>query len=153
MAIAKIQKGDSVKVISGSYKGTVGQVLKIFKKKNAQGKVTSLRATVSNLPKIVKYQKANRAANLPGSQNEIDRKIQVSNLSLVTSNNEVSRVKIEEKDGKKVRVLKKDGSIVEKKADASQIDSSADTQKASSEKPKAPKKTSTKALSTKKSEQ
>jgi len=115
MAIAKIQQGDEVKITAGNYKGLVGKVVKVFRKKDASGKILSTRAAVSSIPKIAKYKKSNRAYNLPGMQTEVDRKVDVSNLSLVTSVNELSKVKIELKDGKKVRILKKDSSLVEKK--------------------------------------
>jgi len=106
MSIRKIQTGDKVKVISGKYKGTLGQVVKVVSKERP-GKLPQLRAVVTNIPKIAKFRKKNAAYNQPGQQLEIDRMLDLSNLSLVTSDGKVSKVKIELKDGKKVRVLKK----------------------------------------------
>lgn len=111
MSIRKIQTGDKVKVISGKYKGIVGTITKV-EKKLRPGKLPQFRGAVSTVPKIIKFRKKNVAYNLPGEQLEVDRLIDLSNIALVTSNGEVSKVKIEEKDGKKVRIFKKTMEVV-----------------------------------------
>lgn len=115
MAIAKIQTGDKVKVIAGSYKGTEGVVTKVVTKK--QGKKPSIvRAAVSTVPTIIKYRKANRQFNLPGEKLTTDRLINVSNLSLVDDKGKVSKTKVEadEKTNKKNRVFKTTSKVVTK---------------------------------------
>lgn len=116
MSIAKIQKGDNIQVIAGNYKGTKGVVTKIINKKNKVGKLISSRATVSTVPKIVKYRAKQRQNGevFPGAKLETDRTINVSNLQLITESGLVSRSKVEIKDGKKVRVYKKDNQVVTK---------------------------------------
>jgi large subunit ribosomal protein L24 len=112
MSITKIQTGDQVKVIAGKYRGTVGQVIKVVSKQ--KGKTLVKRAAINTVPKINNYRKANKAFNVPGQLTTIDRLIDLSNLSLLTADGQTSRVKIEVKDSKKVRVLTKTGSLVER---------------------------------------
>ncbi len=117
MSIAKIQTGDQVKVIAGNYKGNVGQVLKVVKRKSANGKVIKIRAAVSNVPKIAKYRRSTvvQGQSYPGMKTETDRFIDLSNLSLVTSDQKYSKVKIAlDEKGKKIRVLKKTNETVVK---------------------------------------
>jgi large subunit ribosomal protein L24 len=116
MSIAKIQTGDTVKVIAGNFKGSVGVVTKVQKKQYRNG-IIKTRASVNGLPKIAKYRKAQtfQGQNYPGAKLEVDRFIDVSNLSLVDAKNKLSKVRIEiSKDGKKLRVLKTTSKVVEK---------------------------------------
>lgn len=107
MSIAKIQTGDKVKVIAGSHKGSVGVVTKIVKRVRP-GKGIQVRASVSSLPKIVKYRKANKSYNLPGQMGTTDRLLDVSNLALVMADDQISKVSVQTDDnGKKIRVFKK----------------------------------------------
>lgn len=111
MAIAKIKTGDKVKVTAGKFKGIEGIVVDVTTKTRGNGS-TVKRAIINEIPTIVKYRKANRAYNMPGQKLEVPRTTDLSNLSLLTEKGELSKVKIEVKDGKKVRVFKKDGSLV-----------------------------------------
>jgi large subunit ribosomal protein L24 len=114
MSIAKIQTGDQVKVISGNYKGTTGQVIKVVKKVLPNGKIR-IRASVNSIPKIVKYRKSNvvQGQKYAGLMSQVDRTVDISNLSLVTSDFKVSKSKVVVDDsGKKTRVLKKTGESV-----------------------------------------
>lgn len=114
MSIAKIQTGDQVKVISGNYKGTTGQVIKVLKKVLRNGKVR-VRASVSSIPKIVKYRKSSivQGQKYAGMMSQVDRTVDISNLSLVTSDLKVSKTKIRIDDtGKKIRLLKKNDELV-----------------------------------------
>lgn len=111
MSVAKIQKGDQVKVISGSYRGTVGVVLRVVKKTLPNGRVRT-RVSVSSIPEIVDYRKNFRAYNMPGQMKTKARLIDVSNVQLVTADGRVSRSRVVIQDGKKVRVLKKTGELV-----------------------------------------
>lgn len=113
MSIARIQIGDKVKVITGKNKGLTGSVTKVVKKQKKNGQ-TQLRVAVSELPQVTKYRKSYKAANMPGMMYQVDRLIDASNVALVTSKGDVSKVKTEEKDGKKARVLKKTGEVVKK---------------------------------------
>jgi large subunit ribosomal protein L24 len=114
MAIAKIQTGDNVKVIAGSYKGTIGVVTEVItvKKKNR----TFKRCVVSTIPTIVKYQKANKLYKIEGAMKQTSRPIDMSNVMIVEDGNP-TRTKISiDKEGKKVRVSLKTDKPVTKVA-------------------------------------
>jgi large subunit ribosomal protein L24 len=130
MAKSKIQTGDTVKIISGNYKKTVGQVLAIIKKNN--GKVTKTRASISTVPGIAKYRRSFKynGQEYPGMMYQVPRLIDTSNLSHITADNKLSKVKIQSKEGKKVRVLKKNDSeiisvkVVKQKQNNSELETS-----------------------------
>jgi large subunit ribosomal protein L24 len=100
MAKLKIKKGDKVVVLSGSSKGTKGSVLKVFPDKE--------KALVEGVNVIKKHTKPN-AENPQGGIVETEAPIYVSKLALVTSDGKPTRVGYEMKDGKKVRIAKKNG--------------------------------------------
>lgn len=112
MATAKIQTGDKVKVITGKFKNISGQVLRVAKTTTSKGLI--VRAAVSGVPQIVKFRKAfsQGGQSYPGSQYMVDRMIDVSNIRMVTADGQTTGIKIEIQDGKKVRVMKKNGEVV-----------------------------------------
>ena len=115
MSISKIQTGDKVKVISGKYRGTIGVVTAVHKHRISKY-VSTKRISVTNIPQIVKYRKSvnYQGEFYPGSQSYVDRTLDISNVTLITDTNIISKSKIEIKDGKKVRVLKKNQAVVVK---------------------------------------
>lgn len=129
MAKARIQTGDTVKIIAGNYRGTTGQVLAIVKKLNGK-KPTKFRANISTVPGIAKFRRAFKynGQSYPGMMYQVPRLIDVSNLSQLTTDGVLSKVQIQTKDGKKVRVLKKTGielpsiKVVEKPAEVAQLE-------------------------------
>jgi large subunit ribosomal protein L24 len=114
MAKSKIQSGDNIKIISGGFKGTAGQVLKIVKKGN--GKFEKIRASISTVPGITKYKRSFKyqGQDYPGSMYTVPRLIDLSNLTLLTEKGEISKVIVKEVEGKRVRTLKKTGEVVTK---------------------------------------
>tara|TARA_B110000467_G_C18163122_1_gene390811 strand:- start:413 stop:727 length:315 start_codon:yes stop_codon:yes gene_type:complete len=100
----KIKKDDNVLVIAGEHKGSEGKVIKIIREKN--------RAIVEGVNMIKKHAKPS-AQNPQGGIIEKEAAIHVSNLSLVSSEGNATRVgfRIEE-DGKKVRFAKKNNEVV-----------------------------------------
>lgn len=108
----KIKKGDKVQVMTGSYKGTVGEVLKAFPKEN--------KIIVDGVNIVKKHQKPTQA-NPEGGIVEKNAKIDVSNVALYDEKaGEAGRVGyrfITDKDGKqvKVRYFKKSGNEVKEK--------------------------------------
>tara|TARA_B110000093_G_scaffold114906_1_gene123193 strand:- start:452 stop:766 length:315 start_codon:yes stop_codon:yes gene_type:complete len=100
----KIKKDDNVLVIAGEHKGSEGKVVKIIREKN--------RAIVEGVNMIKKHAKPS-AQNPQGGIIEKEAAIHVSNLSLVSSEGNATRVgfRIEE-DGKKVRFAKKNNEVV-----------------------------------------
>ena len=103
MTKLKIKSGDTVKVIAGDHKGSEGKVTRVFLDKN--------KAIVEGVNMISKHTKPN-AKNPQGGIVKKEAPIHVSNLSLVTPNGETTRVKYEERDGKKVRVSKKTNEVL-----------------------------------------
>lgn len=100
----KIKKDDNVVVIAGEHKGSEGKIVKIIKEKN--------RAIVEGVNMIKKHAKPS-AQNPQGGIIEKEATIHISNLSLISSEGNATRVgfRIEE-DGKKVRVSKKNNEVV-----------------------------------------
>ncbi len=108
----KIKKGDKVQVMTGAYKGTVGEVLKAFPKEN--------KVIVEGVNVVKKHQKPTQA-NPEGGIIEKNAKIDVSNIALYDEKaGEASRVGYKfttDKNGKKVKVryFKKSGNEVKEK--------------------------------------
>ncbi len=98
----RIKKGDKVKVITGAYKGTIGEVTQVFPKED--------KLIVEGVNMVKKHQKPTQM-NPEGGIIEKEAKIHVSNVMLYDEKDKIaSRVKMEIKeDGTKVRVLKKNG--------------------------------------------
>ena len=99
----RIKKGDSVKVISGNYKGQSGRVLKIILENN--------RALVEGINKVKKHTRPSQE-NPQGGIVEKEMSIHLSNLMLLNKGN-VVKVSFQVLDsGKKVRVNRKNNNII-----------------------------------------
>lgn len=99
----KLKKGDTVQVISGAYKGTSGEVVKIFPAKN--------KAVVENVNVRKKHTKPTNEQ--PGGINDISTPIDISNLMLVDpKTGEPTRIGRKLVDGKLERYAKKSGEII-----------------------------------------
>lgn len=100
----RIKKGDKVKVITGAYKGTIGEVTKAFPKED--------KVIVEGVNMVKKHLRPTQQKP-DGGIVEKEAKIHVSNVMLYDEKaKQASRVKYEMKDGKKVRVYKKSGAEV-----------------------------------------
>ena len=99
----KIKKGDTVRVISGSHKGSEGTVMSISREIN--------KAIVEGVNMIKKHNKPN-AQNPQGGITEKEAPLHISNLSLLTSDGKTTRVGYKVEDGSKVRVAKKTDEVV-----------------------------------------
>jgi len=97
----KIRKGDEIIVITGKDKGRTGKVLSVQIK---DGK--PFRVVVAGIAMVIKHKTANPAKGIEGGRIQQERAIHVSNVALVDENGKPSRVRIEVRDEKKVRVLK-----------------------------------------------
>tara|TARA_B100000700_G_C14872948_1_gene774293 strand:+ start:146 stop:451 length:306 start_codon:yes stop_codon:yes gene_type:complete len=99
----KIKKGDTVKVITGKYKGKTSRVIKVYPK------IEKIIVEGVNLAK--KHMRPTQE-NPQGGINEIEMPIHISNVKLFINNND-TRIgyKILE-DGKKVRYAKKTGEVI-----------------------------------------
>lgn len=102
----KLKKGDKVVVISGKYKGKSGEIIRMFPSEG--------RAIVSGINIVTKHQKATR--NEASGIVKKEAKIQVSNIAYLDSNGNPSKITFKVLDnGKKVRVAKKTGEVIEDK--------------------------------------
>ena len=99
----KIKSGDTVKVIAGDHKGSEGKVLKVLTDKN--------KAIVEGINMVKKHMKPS-ADNPQGGIVEKEASIQISNLSLLTSNGEATRVGYRMEGDKKVRFAKKSNEVI-----------------------------------------
>jgi large subunit ribosomal protein L24 len=99
----KIKKGDTVRVITGSHKGSEGTVMSISREIN--------KAIVEGVNMIKKHNKPN-AQNPQGGITEKEALLHISNLSLLTSDGKTTRVGHRVEDGSKVRVAKKTDEVV-----------------------------------------
>ena len=102
MATSKIKVGDTVKVIAGKDKGHEGKVLKIDHKNG--------RVIVEGANMVTKHNKQS-AQNPNGGIIHKEGAIDISNVMYV-KDGKVTRVGVEVRDGKKVRVAKIDGSVI-----------------------------------------
>ncbi len=105
MGMAKIKKGDSVVVLSGKDKGKTGTVAKVLPK---DGKVV-----VEGVNMIARHRKASQT----NPQSGIDRTEAPMHIAKVAvadpKDGKPTRVRIEERDGKKVRVAVKSGETID----------------------------------------
>jgi len=99
----KIKKGDLVKVISGEQKGSDGSVIKIIKGTN--------KLLIEGI-NIVKKHKKPDSNNPQGGIVEKEAPIDISNVSLLTSDGKPTRVGFRIEDGIKVRYSKKTDELI-----------------------------------------
>lgn len=101
-----VKKGDKVKVITGKDKNKEGVILEAQPKKD--------KVVVESVNVVKKHQKPSQAAPQGGIV-EKEAPIHVSNVMLIDpSNGEATRVGYQTVDGKKVRVSKKTGEVIDK---------------------------------------
>jgi large subunit ribosomal protein L24 len=103
MGAAKIKKGDNVIVLAGKDKGRTGTVLQVMPKDD--------KVLVEGVNVHVRHRKPDQA----NPQGGIDRKpapLHVSNVAIAGKDGKATRVRFEERDGKKVRVAVKTGEVI-----------------------------------------
>ncbi len=104
MSAMKIKKGDTVKVIAGKDKGKEGKVLSVDIKNN--------RVIVEGINMITKHAKPSMANQQGGIINK-EAPIDMSNVMYVL-NGKATRIGFQVVDGKKVRVAKTTGEVIDK---------------------------------------
>ncbi len=100
----KIRKDDMVQVISGNYKGKSGRVLQILKEKN--------RVLVEGINLAKKHMRPNQE-NQQGGIIEKELSINISNVMLLKKGKPVKVGFKVLKDGKKIRVNRKNGDLID----------------------------------------
>jgi large subunit ribosomal protein L24 len=108
----KIKKDDTVKVITGKYKGKTGRVLDVISDKG--------RVLVEGVGMVKRHTRPNPSKQIKGGIAERESPIAVSNVMIVTSGGVATRVgyKIEGvgASARRVRIARKGGEILDKKA-------------------------------------
>ncbi|MEQ8432807.1 MAG: 50S ribosomal protein L24 [Oceanicaulis sp.] len=101
---AKIKKGDKVVILTGRDKGKTGEVVRVLPKDD--------KVVVSGVNTVKRHQRPTQTS--AGGIEEKDAPIHVSNVAHVDpKTNEPTRVGFEVRDGKKVRVAKKSGEVID----------------------------------------
>ncbi|MBT2186683.1 50S ribosomal protein L24 [Sphingobium nicotianae] len=103
MSAARIKKGDNVVVLAGKDKGRTGTVLQVMPKDD--------KVLVEGLNIHARHRKPDQA----NPQGGIDRKpapLHISNVAIAGKDGKATRVRFEERDGKKVRVAVKTGEVI-----------------------------------------
>jgi large subunit ribosomal protein L24 len=103
MAAAKIKKGDQVVVLSGKDKGKTGEVIQSMPKAD--------KVVVSGVNVAVRHKKPSQG-NPQGGLERSEAPMHVSKVAHVTADGKATRVRFEERDGKKVRVAVKTGEVI-----------------------------------------
>jgi large subunit ribosomal protein L24 len=100
---AKIKKGDRVILLTGKDKGRTGNVTKVMPKES--------RVLVSGVNVVMRHTKPSQGDPQGGIKRK-EASIHVSNVAIVDSNGNPSRVGFKIEDGKKVRVAKTTGEVI-----------------------------------------
>ena len=108
----EIKKNDTVKVIAGRDKGKTGRVLSVDRKTG--------RVLVEHVGMVKRHTRPNPARQIKGGIAEREHPIAISNVMIVTSGGVATRIAYrEEQTGavtRRVRIAKKGGEILDKKA-------------------------------------
>ncbi|MCU9594042.1 50S ribosomal protein L24 [Caldibacillus thermolactis] len=100
-----VKKGDKVKVITGKDKGKTGVILKALPKKD--------RVIVEGVNIVKKHAKPSQD-NPQGGIIEMEAPIHVSNVMIIDpKTGEPTRISYKFEDGKKVRIAKKSGAVLD----------------------------------------
>jgi large subunit ribosomal protein L24 len=104
MAGARIKKGDRVVVLSGKDKGKTGDVIRSMPKEH--------KVVVSGVNVAVRHRKASQA-NPQGGLERSEAALHISKVAIADpKDGKATRVRFEERDGKKVRVAVKSGELI-----------------------------------------
>ena len=104
MAAAKIRKGDTVVVLSGKDKGKTGEVVRSMPK--------DMKIVVSGVNVHARHRKASQT-NPQGGIERKEAPMHVSKVAIADpKTGKPTRVRFEERDGKKVRVAAKSGELI-----------------------------------------
>ena len=104
MAAAKIRKGDQVVILSGKDKGKTGEVVRSMPKES--------KVVVSGVNVHARHRKPTQL-NPQGGIERKEAPLHVSKVAIADpKTGKPSRVRFEERDGKKVRVAAKSGELI-----------------------------------------
>ncbi|MFF2320012.1 50S ribosomal protein L24 [Agrobacterium sp. NPDC058088] len=99
----KIRKGDKVVVLTGKDKGRTGEVIQVLPKED--------RAVVRGVNMVKRHQRQTQAQEA-GIINK-EASLHISNIAIVDRDGKPTRVGFSVVDGKKVRVAKRSGEVID----------------------------------------
>ena len=99
----KIRKGDKVVVLTGKDKGRTGEVIQVLPKED--------RAVVRGVNMVKRHQPQTQAQEA-GIINK-EASLHISNIAIVDKDGKPTRVGFSVVDGKKVRVAKRSGEVID----------------------------------------
>jgi len=104
MAAAKIRKGDTVVILSGKDKGKTGEVVRAMPKQS--------KVVVAGVNVHARHRKPTQTSPQGGVERK-EAPLHVSNVAIADpKTGKPTRVRFEERDGKKVRVAAKSGELI-----------------------------------------
>ena len=104
MMAARIKKGDTVIVLAGKDKGKRGQITEVLNKLN--------KVVVEGVNSVITHKKQTKDS--AGGRIPKNAPVHLSNVALIDPKHDVAtRVGFTIKDGKKVRVAKKSGEVLD----------------------------------------
>jgi len=103
MSAARIKKGDTVVVLAGKDKGRTGSVLQVFPKDD--------KVLVDGINVHARHRKPDQM-NPQGGIERRPAPLHISNVAIAGKDGKATRVRFEERDGKKVRVAVKSGEVI-----------------------------------------
>jgi large subunit ribosomal protein L24 len=103
MAMQKIRKGDKVVVLAGKDKGRTGEVIQVLPKED--------RAFVRGVNLVKRHQRQTQAQEAGIISKEAS--LHLSNLAIADKDGKPTRVGFQVVDGKKVRVAKRSGEVID----------------------------------------
>jgi large subunit ribosomal protein L24 len=104
----KIRKDDTVKVIAGKDKGKTGRVLDVDRDRG--------RVLVEGVGMVKRHTRPNPQRQIKGGIAERESSIAISNVMVTTSGGVATRVAYRVEGTRRVRIAKKGGEILDKKA-------------------------------------
>jgi len=107
MAGIKIKRNDTVEVIAGKDKGKRGRVLRVIADRN--------RILVEHVGMIKKHVKPNPQRNIKGGIAEQESPVHISNVMLVDSEGNKTRIGSRIEGDRRVRVSKASGNVIAEK--------------------------------------
>jgi large subunit ribosomal protein L24 len=99
----KIKKGDNVVILAGKDKGRTGEVVQVMPKED--------RAVVRGINMVKRHQRQSQTQEA-GIINK-EASIHLSNIAIVAKDGKPTRVGFSVVDGKKVRVAKRTGDVID----------------------------------------
>ena len=99
----KIRKGDNVVILAGKDKGRTGQVIQVLPKED--------RAVVRGINMVKRHTRQSQSQEA-GIINK-EASLHLSNIAIVDKDGKPTRVGFQVVDGKKVRVAKRSGDVID----------------------------------------